>query len=130
MDIHVSNIPFKLKDDELKELFSPYGEVESVKIVIDHKTRLNKGYGFVIMPIELEAKKAIVGLNGHTLIDRKLKVSLSTKKEVKKAKDVLLPFWKRKPKKTESVVTFDGQHKKPVKGKHKKRRGHGRGTTY
>ncbi len=130
MDIHVSNISFKLKEAELKELFATHGEVESVKIVIDHKTRLNKGYGFVTMPNEPEAKKAILALNGHSIMGRALKVNASTKKEeVKKGKGVLLPFWKRKPKKSESVVKFDGQHQKPV-GKHKKRRGHGRGTTY
>lgn len=127
MDIHVSNLPFKLTEEELKALFEKHGEVESVQIVINHKTRQNKGFGFVKMPNKAEAGTAIYRLNGFEVMDRKLKVSESKPKEeeVKKAYN-----WKANIKKRGSIVSFDGQHKKPLKGKHKKRRGHGRGTTY
>lgn len=130
MDIHVSNLPFKLKEEELTALFETYGKVESTSIVIDHKTRQNKGFGFVKMANEEDAKKAITDLNGHEIQERKLKVTVSLKKEVEKDDPRSLPYWKRKPKKQASIVSFDGQHKKPKSGTHKKRRGHGRGTTY
>ena len=59
MDLHVSNLPFKLKENQLKELFEAYGEVTAVKIVIDHKTRLSKGYGFVTFAKLADAEKAL-----------------------------------------------------------------------
>ena len=54
MDIYVGSIPFKWKDKNLLELFSPYGEVNEVKIVIDKITRQNKGFGFVTMEDKLK----------------------------------------------------------------------------
>ncbi|AWW00204.1 RNA recognition motif domain-containing protein [Arcticibacterium luteifluviistationis] len=127
MDIHVSNLPFKLTEEELKALFEKHGEVEVVNIIKNHKTRQNKGFGFVKMPNKAEAGTAIYKLNGFTVMDRKLKVSESATKEVPEKKAY---NWKANIKKKTSVVSFDGQPKRPVKGKHKKRRGHGRGTTY
>ena len=59
MDIYVGSIPFKWKDKNLLELFSPYGEVNEVKIVIDKITRQNKGFGFVTMEDDAQAKAAI-----------------------------------------------------------------------
>jgi RNA recognition motif-containing protein len=52
MDIYISNLPFKLKETQLRELFEQYGQVTSVKIIVDNITRQNKGFGFVAMPDE------------------------------------------------------------------------------
>lgn len=76
MDIYISSLPFKLK-----ELFQQYGEVTSVTIVIDNITRQNKGFGFVKMPIEKQAYKAIKELNGTELIGRTIIVSKSEGKK-------------------------------------------------
>jgi RNA recognition motif-containing protein len=59
MDIFVGSLPFKLKKTQLRELFEKYGEVTSATIIIDNITRQNKGFGFVEMPDEKQAYKAI-----------------------------------------------------------------------
>jgi RNA recognition motif-containing protein len=131
MDIHVSNIPFKLTEEELIALFKEFGQVESASIVIDHKTRQNKGFGFVKMYKDSEAHKAIAALNKKVVMERVLRVSRSINKDDKKEElKPKVPFWKRTIKKKTRVVTFGDEHNAPKKGIHKKRRGHGRGTTY
>ena len=81
MDIHIGSLPFKLKEEEIRLLFEKYGIVSSVKLIKDKITRQNKGYGFVVMPNELEAKKAIIELNGFEILDRILQVEISQAKD-------------------------------------------------
>ena len=80
MDIFVGSLPFKLKETELKAAFEVYGEVTSVKIIIDKITRQNKGFGFVEMPNVREAHLAIKALNGSEMDGRKIEVSASEPK--------------------------------------------------
>jgi RNA recognition motif-containing protein len=80
MDIFVGSLPFKLKESELKAAFEVYGEVNSVKIIIDKITRQNKGFGFVEMPNVREAHLAIKALNGSEMDGRKIEVSASEPK--------------------------------------------------
>jgi len=80
MDIYVGSIPFKWKDKNLLELFSPYGEVNEVKIVIDKITRQNKGFGFVTMEDDAQAKAAIFGLNNSEHEGRNIVVNQSLPK--------------------------------------------------
>lgn len=75
MNIFVSNISFKVRENGLRELFSQYGTVERVKIVKDRETQRSKGYGFVEMPNDEEALKAIEALNGYVHYERPLIVS-------------------------------------------------------
>lgn len=77
MDIYVGSIPFKWKEKDLVELFSSFGQVSSVKIVIDKITRQNKGFGFVSMPVDNEAFTAIESLNGQEFFGRIIQVSVS-----------------------------------------------------
>ncbi|MBP6385368.1 MAG: RNA-binding protein [Pseudarcicella sp.] len=79
MDIYVGSIPFKWSESVLKELFEPFGEVVSVKIVINKMTRQNKGFGFVEMMVEDEGKKAIKALDGKEFEGRKIIVNKSEK---------------------------------------------------
>jgi RNA recognition motif-containing protein len=74
MDIFAGSLPFKLKEHQLRAIFEKYGEVSSVKIIIDRITRQNKGFGFVVMPNEDQAKHAIKELNGVELDGRAIKV--------------------------------------------------------
>jgi RNA recognition motif-containing protein len=70
MDIYVSNLsPFVVKED-LSNHFSKYGTVTSANIIIDKFTNRSKGFGFVTMPDDAEAEKAIKEMNG-SLIDGK-----------------------------------------------------------
>ncbi len=75
MNIFVSNISFKVRENSLQELFSQFGAVERVKIVKDKETKRSKGYGFVEMPNDEEAQKAIDALNGSTHYERPLIVA-------------------------------------------------------
>lgn len=87
MDIYVGSIPFKMTENDIKALFEPFGEVTSVKIVINHITRQNKGFGFVQMTNNQEALAAIKALNGSEIEGRKILVSKSEpKKEATPAK--------------------------------------------
>ncbi len=73
--LYVGRIPFKATEDDLKELFSTIGEVESVKIITDAYTAQSKGFGFIEMASEEDAKKAIADLNGTTFMERTITVN-------------------------------------------------------
>jgi RNA recognition motif-containing protein len=75
MNIFVSNISFKVREQSLSELFSQYGEVTSVRIIKDKETRRSKGYGFVEMPNDSEANSAISALNGTNHYERDIVVA-------------------------------------------------------
>jgi len=79
--LFVLYLPPTFKDQDLQKLFQDYGEVESVKVIMDHSTNFNKGYGFVNMKTRIGAKRAMVSLNGHRIGSKYLKVSIKTKKE-------------------------------------------------
>jgi RNA recognition motif-containing protein len=74
MNIYVANIPFKMRDEELRELFAAYGEVISSKIIMDKFTQRSRGFGFVEMPDEVAAA-AIEGLNGREVMGLALRVN-------------------------------------------------------
>ena len=80
MDIYVGNIPWKVDDDELKELFSQYGEVESATVIKYKDTNRSKGFGFVEMDDE-SAQKAIEALEWFEMDGRPLKVNQSRGKD-------------------------------------------------
>ena len=75
MNIYVGNLAFSVKEEDLQNLFSEFGEVASVKIVMDHYTKQSKGFGFVEMPNNSEADKAIKGLKGNELQGKTVKIS-------------------------------------------------------
>ena len=81
MDIFVGSLSFKLKESELREAFEKYGSVSSAKIIIDKITRQSKGFGFVEMPDDDEARLAINSLNGQEMYGRALVVNESQKRE-------------------------------------------------
>ena len=75
MNIFISNISFKVREQSLSELFSQYGEVTSVRIIKDKETRRSKGYGFVEMANDTEANAAINALNGTEHYERNIVVA-------------------------------------------------------
>lgn len=81
MNIYVGNLSWNLKDQDLSDLFTPYGEVASAKIVLDKFTQRSKGFGFVEMPKDEEAQAAIAQLNGSEVDGRNLVVNESRPKE-------------------------------------------------
>ena len=79
--MYVSNLSFHTSEADLKELFSKYGTVASVKIITDRETNRSRGFAFIEMPSEEEGKKAMSGLNNKEIEGRALSVSLAREKE-------------------------------------------------
>jgi len=75
--IYVGNIPYSSSEDSLRSLFEQYGEVTSVTIVTDRYTGRSRGFGFVEMPNDEQAREAINSLNGHEFEGRELRVNES-----------------------------------------------------
>lgn len=77
MNIFVSNLSFRMDQDSLKELFENFGEVSSCKIMTDKFTGKSRGFGFVEMPNDDDAQKAIDGLNEKDVDGRNISVSVA-----------------------------------------------------
>jgi RNA recognition motif-containing protein len=73
--LYVGSISFNATEESLQDLFSSIGEVESVKIITDQETGRSKGFGFIEMSSEDDAKKAIEQLNGTKFMERALIVN-------------------------------------------------------
>ncbi|HEV8193688.1 MAG TPA: RNA-binding protein [Ktedonobacterales bacterium] len=72
--IYVGNLPYSTDGAQLSQVFSAYGQVVDARVITDRNTGQSKGFGFVEMSTEDEARNAIAGLNGTLLGDRALRV--------------------------------------------------------
>ena len=77
MKIITLNLPRTLTVNELEKMFNAYGDVESCNIVTDDETGKSKGFGFIEMPEEREAEKAIEKLHGTKVLNEKIRVKRS-----------------------------------------------------
>ena len=75
MKLYVGNLPYNTSEDDLRNLFSQYGNVDSVAIITDRDTGRSKGFGFVEYGDDNEAKAAITGLSGQEYGGRALTVN-------------------------------------------------------
>lgn len=75
MNIYIGNIVYTMTADEIKDCFLPFGNVLNVRIIIDKNTGKSKGYAFVEMENETEAKTAIEALNNTEIKGRNVKVN-------------------------------------------------------
>ena len=73
--LYVGNIAFKATEDELKEFFTTVGQVESIRMILVPQTGQPKGFAFIEMASDLDAKNAIASLNGKPFLGRELRVS-------------------------------------------------------
>ena len=73
--IYVGNLPYSADDQQLSQLFGAFGEVVESSVVIDRSTNQSKGFGFVQMANDEEARNAIAGLNGTMLGNRTIRVN-------------------------------------------------------
>jgi cold-inducible RNA-binding protein len=76
-NIFVGNLPFSTSSNELEELFSQYGTVSRAQVITDRDTGRSRGFGFVEMDSDDEAKAAIDGLDGHDMEGRQLTVNVA-----------------------------------------------------
>ena len=84
MNIYVAYFDLQWKDEDLKKLFAPHGEVETAKVEMDVFTDQSRGFGYVEMPDETQARTAIEALNKTEVNGTQLKVQEAEPKESKK----------------------------------------------
>ncbi len=73
--LYVGNISFKATEEDVRDLFSQVGEVESVRLIKDEATGRLRGFGFVEMNTNEDAQKAITSLNGTVFMERNIVVN-------------------------------------------------------
>ncbi len=81
MNIYVSNLSFNVQDDDLRGFFEEYGEVSSARVVMDKMTQRSRGFGFVEMPDDTAAQKAISELDGASVEGRNIRVTVAKPRE-------------------------------------------------
>ena len=81
MTLYVANLDFQITGEDLQELFSPTGTVESASVVTDRETGRSRGFGFVQMSSHEEGQAAITQLNGKDVQGRNLVVNEARPRE-------------------------------------------------
>ncbi len=79
--IYVGNLPYTVTNEELAQLFAPYGQVGDVHVVMDRDTGRSKGFGFVELADDAAARRAIAELNGIPMGERTLTVNEARSRE-------------------------------------------------
>jgi RNA recognition motif-containing protein len=75
MNIYVGNLAYNITEDNIRNLFEEFGEVESAKVIKDRFSGRSKGFGFIEMPSNSEADQAIKALNGKLIDGQHIKVN-------------------------------------------------------
>lgn len=86
MNIYIGNLAYSVTEDELRDAFSEYGQVDSASIINDKFSGRSKGFGFVDMPNDSEARNAIESLNEKELNGRTIKVNEAKPREERPAR--------------------------------------------
>jgi RNA-binding proteins (RRM domain) len=81
MNIYISHLSYGVDDNGLKEVFEAYGQVDSAKVITDKFTGKSRGFGFVEMPDEAEANKAIEALNQAEINGMTINVNVAKPRE-------------------------------------------------
>ncbi|MGR3301981.1 MAG: RNA recognition motif domain-containing protein [Candidatus Scalindua sp.] len=81
MNIYVGNLSYEVTEDEVRDIFSPHGEISSLSIIKDKYSGQSKGFAFIEMPTQAEAEEAIKALNESELKGRNIKVNQAKPKE-------------------------------------------------
>jgi RNA recognition motif-containing protein len=81
MNIYIGNLPYSVTDGDLRDAFSKFGQVHSSSIISDKFSGRSKGFGFVDMPNEAEAREAIEAMNDKDFKGRTIKVNEARPRE-------------------------------------------------
>lgn len=81
MKIYVGNLPWSIKDDELRDMFTTFGEVASASVIMDKFSGRSKGFGFVEMASDGDAESAMKALNEKEVGGRNLRVNEARPRE-------------------------------------------------
>ena len=93
MNIYVSNLSFNIEDEDLRGYFAEYGDVSSAKVITDKATGRSKGFGFVEMPDDVAAAKAISEIDGSVADGRTIKVTEARPREERTNKPAYSKSW-------------------------------------
>ena len=77
MDIYVGNLPYSISEKDLRDIFSDFGDLSSVKLITDRETGNPKGFGFVTLADQSRVDEAVKALNGTDFQGRALKINPS-----------------------------------------------------
>ncbi len=91
MNIFVGNLAFTTTEQDLRQLFEPYGTVETIRMMTDRETGRSRGFGFVEMPDTRAAHSAIDALNGMSVAGRALTVNEAQPREPRR--EPRQPHW-------------------------------------
>jgi RNA recognition motif-containing protein len=83
MNIYIGQLPYSMTEEELREMFLEYGEINSLNLIKDKFSGQSKGFGFIDMPNNSEADKAIKALNKSMLKGREIKVNQAEERRKK-----------------------------------------------
>jgi RNA recognition motif-containing protein len=81
--LYVGNLTYNVNETDLEALFTPFGTVQSAQVIVDRDTNRSKGFGFVEMDTDAQAKAAIQGLDGHDHDGRNLTVNEAKPREAR-----------------------------------------------
>ena len=81
--LYVGNLSYSVRDDDLQQHFSAFGQVQSAKVMMERETGRSKGFGFVEMASSQEAEAAIRGMNGQNVAGRDLTVNIARPMEAR-----------------------------------------------
>ena len=81
--LYVGNLSYSVRDDDLQQQFSAFGQVQSAKVMMERDTGRSKGFGFVEMSNSQEAEAAIRGMNGQNMGGRDLTVNIARPMEAR-----------------------------------------------
>jgi len=84
MNIYVGQLPYSVTEDELRGIFAEYGKIAGLNLIMDKYSGRSKGFGFIDMPNNSEADKAIKALNKSMLNGREIKVNQVEERRKKK----------------------------------------------
>jgi RNA recognition motif-containing protein len=87
INIYVGNLPFKASEDDLRELFEAFGQVDSAKIIMDQFTGKSRGFGFVEMANREEGMRAVEDLDSKDFMGRSLRVNEARPKRDNRGRD-------------------------------------------
>ena len=116
--LFVSGFPLNMEEIELVKMFSLHGDVKTIKLVRDKKTRICKGYGFIEVADQASAENIIAALHGEPIGDRRLTVTIRPEEEEKPAPAYRPPASSRPPvyQKVPRPTDPDFKKKRPRRG--------------
>lgn len=81
MDIYIGNLHYEITEEQLKQIFEEYGQIDEVKIIKDRETGRSKGFGFVTIADDEQGERALEEMDGAEINGRSVKVNRAKRRE-------------------------------------------------